>query len=782
MKAAFYYLTSISSALLLQAGAAAESSQPAHSNAPPAAQADVSSGPAQGTGSGKAAAPDPRASAGVWCLSVGHILSSCGTGDITYRATAGPGSGSAGEPAAGDACETPLHEAAFQGRGDEVRRLQESGADPNARSFTGETPLHLAALAGRADVVRLLLDEGADPMADSSRGTPLHRAAEGGAAEAAKLLLAAGASVKARVTGGETPLHTAARMGQAETARLLLEHGADPNADNSAGNTPLHLAAEFRSPATAALLLAHGAAVNARNRAGETPLLRVRDEETARLLLAHGANPTLRSAKGATPLHQAASAGLPELAHVLIERGAKVNQKDDYGQTTLHCAAENACGAESCRLAALLLEYGADVNARAKYRDPGRTALECAVLGGRTELVRLLLEHGADAAENEPKRDSLLLMAVLGKAGDPAPGSPELVRLLLEHGARVNPAESGMLLCWSRSSETMRLLIEHGAKVRARGEFGGGTLHDAVYLHRPERVRLLLEHGADPNVRDDERDTPLHLAAAYKDTVLAEILLAAGADVNARNGEGDTPLSLAERAGATDTAALLRARGAKETSAAAKVAQDEGAGMPGAAPEEACADTAPEVGKWVEPEDVGEQEDVGDVIEAYPGAKELYGTDSYAHLKQAVTVRVCWQWSREDTSIPLPSACVCLEGSEARFFIDSLLRHAVYHPESYGRLIPVDKDDDYYCDDGCTDQYPELIFYDAAGRSVCRLDWIDFYPPLEGKYPNLFALPPSVFSALDALIIRRLPSARAGGAYRQRYGGSNFQDIPSKQS
>lgn len=435
----------------------------------------------------KTEAPDPRAGAAVWRLSAGHILSTCGTGDITDRTVPALSASEAAALLGSDACASPLHEAAFQGRVDEVRRLLEAGADPHARSFTGETPLHLAALAGRADVVRLLLDKGADPRADSSRGTPLHRAAEGGAAEVLELLLNADASVQAPATGDETPLHTAARMGQAEAARLLLEH------------------------------------------------------------------------------------------------------------------------------------------------------------------------------------------------------------------------------------------------------------------------------GADPNVRDSCRNTPLHAAAAYKDSELAEMLLAAGADVNARNEEGDTPLSLAERAGAADTAALLRARGAKATSAAPRRTPNEAEDKGENEAEGGCGFARGESDAATEAEEP--EEDVGEVLEAYLGARKLYGTDSYARLKQAVAVRVCWQWSREDIGTPLPSACVCLEGSEARFFIDSLLRHAVYHPESHGRIIPVDEADDYYCDDACTDQFPTLIFYDAAGRPVCWLDWIDFYPPLEGKYPNLFALPPSVFSALDALIIRRLPAA-----------------------
>lgn len=128
----------------------------------------------------KTAAPDPRAGAAVWRLSAGRILSTCGTGDITDLTVPALSTSEAAALLGSDACASPLHEAAFQGRVDEVRRLLEAGADPHARSFTGETPLHLAALAGRADVVRLLLDKGADPRADSSRGTPLHRAAEGG--------------------------------------------------------------------------------------------------------------------------------------------------------------------------------------------------------------------------------------------------------------------------------------------------------------------------------------------------------------------------------------------------------------------------------------------------------------------------------------------------------------------------------------------------------------------------------------------------------------------------
>lgn len=179
MTATFPCSALIAAALLLQAGAAAETPLPAaHPGAAPAAQADAPARSARSERRDKTAAPDPRAGAAVWRLSAGCILSTCGTGDITDLTVPALSASEAAALLGSDACASPLHEAAFQGRVDEVRRLPEAGADPNARSFTGETPLHLAALAGRADVVRLLLDKGRIPgptAAAARRCTELRR-------------------------------------------------------------------------------------------------------------------------------------------------------------------------------------------------------------------------------------------------------------------------------------------------------------------------------------------------------------------------------------------------------------------------------------------------------------------------------------------------------------------------------------------------------------------------------------------------------------------------------
>lgn len=106
-----------------------------------------------------------------------------------------------------DRGETPLYCAARKGSVQEVRRLLEKGADPNARNNKGLTPLHEAAYWGEAEIVSLLLKAGADPKADNGRGwTPLHSAALSAGLSGRKkimdMLLAAGADAACKDKNG----------------------------------------------------------------------------------------------------------------------------------------------------------------------------------------------------------------------------------------------------------------------------------------------------------------------------------------------------------------------------------------------------------------------------------------------------------------------------------------------------------------------------------------------------------------------------------------------------
>lgn len=108
--------------------------------------------------------------------------------------------------------------------------------------------------------------------------------------------------------------------------------------------------------------------------------------EVVELLLSKGAraNIVTKNEVKATPLHEAVSAGLVDIARVLLENGAKVNARQGAGYTPLHQAAYNG----NAEMAALLLEFGADVEA---HLPNGKTPYNIAQEKGHPEVAALLL-------------------------------------------------------------------------------------------------------------------------------------------------------------------------------------------------------------------------------------------------------------------------------------------------------------------------------------------------------------------------------------------------------
>src|SRR5262245_2170190 len=115
------------------------------------------------------------------------------------------------------------------------------------------------------------------------------------------------------------------------------------------------------------------------------------DQRRAVELLAH--HPDLINARclhGETVLHFLAVEGVTEGVRFLAERGADVNQVNDYGDSPLSDVATLG----HSDIAEVLLHHGANPNARSATRDP---VLHLAVERGNERLVGLLLSAGADA-------------------------------------------------------------------------------------------------------------------------------------------------------------------------------------------------------------------------------------------------------------------------------------------------------------------------------------------------------------------------------------------------
>jgi len=134
----------------------------------------------------------------------------------------------------------------------------------SAVSTDGWSPLHLAAFFGKGEAVRLLLNKGASVTARSTNqmaNTPLHAAAAGRHPEIVKLLLDRGANANARQNGGWAPLHSAAQNGDLESARALIDAGADVSIRADNNQKPLDMALTGARQAMVEFLEANGASL-----------------------------------------------------------------------------------------------------------------------------------------------------------------------------------------------------------------------------------------------------------------------------------------------------------------------------------------------------------------------------------------------------------------------------------------------------------------------------------------------------------------------------------------
>jgi serine/threonine-protein phosphatase 6 regulatory ankyrin repeat subunit B len=258
--------------------------------------------------------------------------------------------------------ETPLHLASKHRRLSIIRVLIDHGAIVDSKNNLAQTPLHVSCkeiedcqwtVARPKDIVQLLLERGANANArDKDNATPLHLASSSYGLLIASVLLDGGANVNANDNCGRTPLHRLLANGHNNECdslvgfvSLLLKRGAEVNAEDEDQATALHLAFNHRDLKIAPVLLDHGANPNAENNLGETPLHRLLKYNyfgedlhlnTVQLLLESGANPNVRDKDGVTPLQLTSRNGMPEVARLLRNYGAKKVTEDDQDQVPLH--------------------------------------------------------------------------------------------------------------------------------------------------------------------------------------------------------------------------------------------------------------------------------------------------------------------------------------------------------------------------------------------------------------------------------------------------------------
>ena len=397
----------------------------------------------------------------------------------------------------GDAGAAAFLAAVWQERADAARDI--AARAPQLASAS----IHAAAVLGRDEEVRRFLAE--DPSRVHERVGPY----------AATPLLALCWS----------PFHgeSAARDDDLlRTALTLLDAGADPNTPalfhegpREFGLPGLYAVTGVReAPRIARALLEAGARPND----GESLYHAAQHFHLAslELLLEYGADPNETGDWGNTPLYFLLEHFDDEDANVrqglmwLLAHGADPDVMcGPRRETSLHAAARRGRSLEVVRM---LLEHGADVDAA---RADGATAWRLAVRAGNDTLARLLERAGAEA---EPLTPADALLAACGR-GDAAAAralaTPALVASLGDEDLNRLPDAAA-----AGSLDIVRACLAAGFPVNREGEYGGTALHHACIRGRPEIVGEVLRHGPDLALRDRTHDSsPLGWATYGADFV-----------------------------------------------------------------------------------------------------------------------------------------------------------------------------------------------------------------------------------------------------------------------
>jgi len=351
-------------------------------------------------------------------------------------------------------------------------------------------------------------------------------------------------------------LPDAVQAGNLNAAIAMLEAGTDPNTLSVDGTTALHWSVYHRNLAM-----------------------------TRQLLLA-GANPDLANDFGATPMSLAAEHGDFAIMESLLQAGGDPESPNAEDQTLLMAVARTG----RLDTAQLLLDHGANVNAKENWG--GQTALMWAAAQRQPEMVRLLIEHGADVnargknhdwprwVTSEPRNKPLDYGGYTPLLYAAREGCKACAEALLDGGADINLtdlwAETPLIMATlNMHYDTAALLIERGADVRRFDWWGRTALYNAIDLNRVpssrrgdlpstdkltalDIARQLLERGAYPDMplkkeppfRGNDRGytdgspdsrvlsggaTALHKAAKAGDVEAVKLLLEFDAAVNLKN-------------------------------------------------------------------------------------------------------------------------------------------------------------------------------------------------------------------------------------------------------
>lgn len=486
----------------------------------------------------------------------------------------------------------------------------------NELENNGNTELHLAAIKGDFDKLKNLVTEYSKDLSsmtaalnqpNKNQETPVMLAVMYGHKECVDIFLAAGSSVSDEFRGSRSPLqklYHSCKFGLFLVVKQLFEeHHFDAEFLNQkieetnhvmekdklteviTSETALYVACHYGHTEIVKLLLEHGADAKSTARNSWSCLFVAAKKgftEIVRMLIDHGANVLAKNRNDMTALNIAAYGGFIEIAQILLDKDARnIDEGDNMGARPLHAAVQKG----NLEMLKLLVEYGADIN---KKTNSDISILYVAAYSGHSAIVEYLTDnkdqhgnllHPLVGRDNPQQLLEETLKPIdintLNKEGLSAltvaafDGHLSIVERLLKLDADKYKTDKQCVnalyaAVQNGHTDVVRCLLEWGYELRNIGN-KNTPFHAAAIGNRTEILELLFEAFPDEKNFDTtniDGVTPLYMACEKGHVGVVDQLIKKGANVNTSNRHTVSPLNIASQNGHTAVVKLLLENGA----------------------------------------------------------------------------------------------------------------------------------------------------------------------------------------------------------------------------